>query len=93
MAYWHRMFAKKISSFRLGSQRGKNYFYIRSMPVQSFCIGLPATYSAIVTCRLLTYYLIGQSLVVSNATSTEDHPNYPPFTFFDFITENRLAIL
>ena len=46
---------------------------IRSAPVQSSYIGLPATYSAIVACCLLTYSIIGQIPVVSNAAPTEDH--------------------
>ena len=64
-----------------------------SDPVQSLYISLPATYSAIFACRLLTYSLIVQIPVVSNSASTEanSHSLLSPFLFV--VPEICLAIL
>ena len=69
------------------------YPSMRSVPVQSFCTSLPATYSVIFTYCLLTYYIIGHIPVVSNAASTEAHSHFPSSPFFSVIPKIRLEIL
>ena len=62
-------------------------------PIKSSYLGLPTTFSGIVSCYLLMYSLILKSIVISNAASAKAHSCYLLLPFIAVIPDIRLAIL